>query len=144
MCTPRAPKGGKVLGIDIAGLADLTTDAGLRFNAEKADWERTCGVLFRAYAGAQSLPLVFAPLKAMWPVIAARAGENDGLVPVSSARWHDDYFVPPVIDADHLNLLGWWDIAELFHGVWPLELEGRIKGVYASIAEDLARRFPIS
>ena len=134
---------GRILGIDITGLADLTTEASREFNSEKRDWERDCGVRFRAYAGRQSFASVFSPLKVTWAIIHSREGENDGLVAVSSARWDDDYFVEPVLDADHLNLIGWWELADLVHGEGPFELEGRIKALYLRIADDLAGDFPI-
>lgn len=38
-----------------------------------------------------------------WGLVQARAGENDGVVPVSSARWGE---YRGVVDADHLDLVG--------------------------------------
>ena len=124
------------------GARDLTTQACKSFSEEAEGWERECGVHFRAYAGCQEFLHVFDPLKLTWPIIYDKEGDNDGLVSVKSARWKDEYFVEPVLDADHFNLCGWWDVSEILRGVWPLELEGKIKELYLNIANDLARRFP--
>jgi triacylglycerol lipase len=138
---PLAPQGG-VLGIDVSGLCDLTTTTCRAFNAEKRDWERTCGVLFQAYAGAQPFRGIFSPLKATWAIIHAKEGDNDGLVSVRSAMWNDEYFVPPVINADHLNIVGWWNPSDVWRGEAPLKLEARVKSLYLAIAQRLAQRFP--
>lgn len=130
-------------GLPIEGARDLTTQACATFN-EKADaWESDCGVRFRTYAGAQSLLHVFTPLKAAWAIIHPVEGDNDGLVSTQSAKWKDEYFVEPVLEADHLNLLGWWNVSELAHGVMPAKLESRIKAVYLAIANELAEEFPL-
>ncbi|MBI4717536.1 MAG: hypothetical protein HY763_07010 [Planctomycetes bacterium] len=131
------------LNLPIEGARDLTTEACAEFNRRAEDWERACGVRFRTYAGAQRLPEVFTPLKAAWLLIHAREGDNDGLVSVASARWRDEYFAAPPLDADHLNLLGWWEPSEISHGVRPGELEARIKALYLSIATELAAAFPM-
>lgn len=133
---------GSILGIDISGLRDLTTSACRNFNEEKVEWERRSGVLFRAYAGKQDLKNIFGPLRATWSIIRATEGENDGLVSVKSAKWNDDYFVPPVIEADHLNIIGWWDLAEGFSRS-QAKLEKQIIELYVSIAAELAERFPL-
>jgi triacylglycerol lipase len=130
------------LGLGFDGVIDLRTNAMAAFNAEVGDWERQSGVRFRAYAGKQQLINVFTPLKLPWLIINGREGENDGFVAVTSARWNDEYFVPPVLDADHLNEIGWWDISENWHGVTPEQLETRIKNVYLGMARELAEAFP--
>ena len=86
---------------------------------------------------------IFTPLKAAWAIIHSVDGDNDGLVSTRSAKWKDEYFVEPVLEADHLNLLGWWNVSELAHGVMPAELEARIKAVYLAIANELAEEFPL-
>jgi triacylglycerol lipase len=126
----------------IEGISDLKTEACARFNEQADAWESSCGVRFRAYAGAQPRRQIFWPLKISWRIIHDQEGDNDGLVSVQSARWKDAYFVPPVLEADHLNLLGWWDVDEFFGGESREELETRIKKVYLDIAEELAREFP--
>jgi len=141
------------LGIgSIDGFRDLTTTACAAFNDEAAGFEQSCGVAFRAYAGAQALPFVFEPLKLSWRIIQGREGPNDGLVPVSSARWRDDVAAPDVINADHLNEVGWWEPNDcglftfpprLSSGESPAKLEARVRGLYLGIARDLAARFPV-
>lgn len=145
--------GGALLRLGIGkGAPDLTTKACRAFNEQADDWERTCGVRFRAYAGAQPYRCTFTPLKPAWKIIdraersmkGSQERGNDGLVSVQSAKWNDDYFVPPILEADHLNMLGWWDFSELWAGVLPWRLEARIKQLYLDIAEELAREFPSS
>ena len=135
------PEDCEALGFGFDGVQDLTTTAAAAFNGEVGEWEKSNGVRFRAYAGSQKLLHIFSPLKFAWLVIKGQAGPNDGFVPVSSACWNDDYFVEPVLDADHLNLIGWWDLSEIWHGVDAPELEHRIKNVYLRIARDLADEF---
>ena len=132
----------KALGMAPEGLKDLTPGAMKQFNRKVGPFEQSCGVRFRAYAGQQSLSRVFTPLKLCWCVIHKAEGDNDGLVSVASARWSDEYFVPPVWNADHLNQVGWWDLSELRRGVGPNEFEMRIKNRYLEIARILAAEFP--
>lgn len=133
----------EALGLGFEGVLDLRTDAMAAFNAEVGEWEKDNGVRFRTYAGAQKVIQVFAPLKFSWLIINDREGDNDGFVSVRSARWKDEYFVSPVLDADHLNEIGWWDISETWQGVTPKQLEKRIKNVYLGIAGELALAFPV-
>ena len=100
----------EALGFGFDGIRDLTTTAVAAFNSEAGEWEKGSGVRFRAYAGSQSLLHIFSPLKFAWLVIKSAEGANDGFVSAESARWNDDYFVEPLLDADHLNLIGWWDM----------------------------------
>lgn len=139
------------LGITtLAGFEDLTTEACLEFDRRAESFERSCGVLFQTIAGVQEAWQVFAPLQFSWFVIHENEGENDGLVPLDSARWRDEYALRE-IDADHLNQVGWWDPNELGLRLFPSraerrrsrgELEARVRGMYVDIATDLARRFP--
>ncbi len=128
------------LGTHVAGFKNLTTEACEAFNEKAGEWERECGVQFRAYAGKQRYGRVFRLIRPFHLLIPT---DNDGLVPVSSAKWHDDYFVPPIIDADHLNLTGWSDLEELPNIIAFLTMETKIKQLYLSIAEVLAEAFPI-
>ncbi len=128
------------LGTDIAGLKSLTTEACKTFNEKAEAWENNCGVQFRAYAGAQKWAKIFQPFRLFWQKLG---GDNDGLVPVESAMWQDKYFVEPIIDADHLNLIGWTDLSELPDIISFLKMETKIKALYLTIAEGLAEAFPI-
>jgi triacylglycerol lipase len=144
------------LGITtIDGVRDLTTDACTTFNDRAERFELGCGVAFRAHAGAQALPLVFEPMKLPWHIIKFHEGDNDGLVPVSSARWRPEFAAPAVLDADHLNQVGWWEPNDLgltlgftrfpprLHLPESPEAVGRrIRGFYLEVAQDLAKRFP--
>jgi len=126
----------------IEGVVDLTTDACASFNEHAGKWEETCGVRFRAVVGRQPFRKTFVLLKPTWLILRSREGDNDGLVSVSSACWRDEWAVDPPIDADHLNLLGWWEPAELWGGVWPGVLAANIKKLYLDIAVELAAAFP--
>jgi triacylglycerol lipase len=76
-------------------------------------------------------------LKGPFRIIEEREGENDGLVSVTSAKWRDDYFKGTLDETDHLNELGWWDIAQLAEGETPEKLLNRIHRFYAEVADDL-------
>ena len=130
-----------VFGLALPAVQDLTTAATKAFNDQAGHWEKTAGLRFRAYAGSQSGANIFSLLKFSWMIIRDEEGDNDGFVSVKSARWNDEYFVEPVIDADHLNEIGWWDLSE---ESGPEELETRIKGLYLRIAQDLRKEFPVS
>jgi len=128
------------LGIDLKGFSDLTTTACHTFNDAARQFEATCGVRFRTYAGAQPLARTFLPLKGSYEHIKREEGDNDGLVPVPSAMWEQRYFVAPVLNADHLNQIGWWDTDERFlllFGESQTHLEQRIQQLYLQIARDL-------
>jgi triacylglycerol lipase len=129
-------------GMAFAGVRDLTTTAMAKFNDKTAGFEDDCGVQFHAYAGQQRALYIFTPLKFPSAVIEKKEGPNDGFVSVKSARWRKRYFVEPVLDADHLNQIGWWDISEVWHGVDPKQLEDRIKALYLGICDGLAAKFP--
>jgi len=133
-----------------AGVLDLTTWKCAEFNQKAAAFEKESDVSFQAFAGAQKKLYIMTLLKPFWQIIfdveEKRFGpglaRNDGLVSLHSARWGDEQFVPPVWDADHLNEVGWWEVAELWHFVTRGALEKRIKGNYLAIAKGLEERFP--
>jgi len=135
---------GEDLGMAFAGVRDLTTTATAKFNDKTESFEKGCGARFQTYAGAQKPFLIFGPLKFPSAIIRKQEGDNDGFVSVKSARWKKKYFVEPVLDADHLNEIGWWDISEIWHGIDPKQLEDRIKALYLSICDGLAEKFPTS
>lgn len=125
------------LGLNITGLHDLTTNSCEQFNKMVSEWEKTCGVKFRAYAGKQNFARIFPPLKLSYQIIFDKEGENDGLSSVKSARWNDEYSVEPPLDADHLNEVGWWEPSEIWSGDISGEIEKRIKKLYLDIANGL-------
>jgi triacylglycerol lipase len=146
-----------LLGIEgLDGFRDLTRDACAAFDQRARSFEESSGVQFRTYAGIQPLRTTFAPLKFSWLVIRERdgvrdGGANDGLVPLYSARWRASYF-RRVVDADHLNQIGWSDLDELNRPFFPLTsrddlgrsaVEERVRSLYLEIARKLAARFPL-
>ena len=105
-----------VLGNDseqaTACLASMTTEATTRFNAEVPDradvayysWSgRTCGVLEFGCQSDTGGEVVASYLAAPYDVTALVSGENDGLVPVSSAQWGEYLGEMP---ADHFDQVG--------------------------------------
>jgi triacylglycerol lipase len=130
------------LGLDVAAFRDLRTEPCAEFNARVQDFEANCGVLLQAIAGTKPLWFIFAPLGFSARIIQEREGENDGLVSLQSARWSDAHF-RRTIDADHLNLTGWWHASDLLRGESRQKLEGRIRRLYRELADDLAERFPL-
>lgn len=143
-----------LLRIDkLDGFRDLTTTSCRAFNERAADFEYGCGVRFRTVAGAQDKARVFTPLRDAWDVIQANEGDNDGLVSVTSATWRPEYRQHPVLDADHLNQLGWWHVTDLGldlvppfsppHGEQRAHLERRIQRFYVDLARELAAAFPV-
>ena len=131
----------KKLGLNLDALKDLRTDACRKFNEnpEVQEFETACesGIEFLTYAGRQSFLGVFDVLRIPFYIIEKKEGENDGLVPVVSAKWKDEYFQGIIDNADHLNELGWWDSAQFLIGESEDELLDRIHGIYAEIAEKL-------
>jgi len=87
--------------VDVRALHDLTTDALERFNREVPDARGVayCSVVARStLAGTNPL---------LWPshaFLTARAGANDGLVPLASQGWGK---VMREIEADHWAQIGW-------------------------------------
>ncbi len=130
------------LGFDVAAFRDLRTGPCAQFNDRTEQFEAGCGVLFQAFAGTKPIWAMPASLKFPAHVVQRREGENDGLVSLRSARWCDTHFRRR-IDADHLNLTGWWHALDLLHGERRAKFESRIQGFYQEIAVELARRFPL-
>lgn len=122
------------LGLDIAGFRDLTTASCARFNDEAEDYERSNGVLYRTYAGVRSDGGMSKPLRFSHRIVELAEGPNDGLVSLASARWRDDVFVK-VIEADHLNEIGWWDVTDrAIQGDLP-RFERRMLDFYLEVAD---------
>ncbi len=157
--------------IDLDGFLNLTSADCAEFNARAEAAEADNEVFYQTYAcWEEERDRVFTPLQLSWEVIRGREeGHNDGLVSVTSQRWTDrlrgarekevvrhDF---PVF-GDHLNEVGWWEAHQL-SGKFRLrtllnpvdaikgllddrrEYEDQIRGTYLSMAEDLARRFPV-
>lgn len=131
-------------GMNIDGFWDLTQKRTRLFNEKAAEYEsriydRKKGkIKFFTYAGRQDMFSIFTPLKASYHIIYINEGENDGLVSVRSAKWKKEYFVEPPIDADHLNELGWRDMADRVHRPeTENEFKERIKKFYFHIISRL-------
>jgi hypothetical protein len=58
-------------------------------------------------------------------------------VSLRSAKWRDEFFVKQ-IDADHLNLIGWWHPWGASKDFTRKAFEQRIQKFYLEIAEGLA------
>jgi len=124
------------LGLDVQGFRDLTRESCRIFNEAAEESERSSGVRFRTYAGAQSEDKVALWLRIPWRIIHREEGANDGLVSVESARWRDEYFVR-TIDADHRNEIGWWDLRDAGNEHTLAAFRQRIQDLYLEIAADL-------
>lgn len=131
----------KRIGLDVSAFEDLRTDSCRAFNEqpEVVEFEKKCQskVIFQTYAGKQDFWGVFNLLKGPFRMIEEKEGENDGLVSVQSAKWREAYFVGIIEKTDHLNELGWWDIAQLVEGESSEQLLQRIHEFYARVAENL-------
>ncbi len=129
------------LGLDLKALEDLRTDRCKAFNQSPAvtAFEEEAGekILFQSYAGKQKFWGVLAALKLPFYIIEKSEGENDGLVSVRSAMWHDRYFKGVIPETDHLNELGWWEPAQLYAGESDSQLLKRIHDFYLQIAKGL-------
>jgi len=143
-----------VLNMD--GFDDLRTGPCEEFNRRAEHQEATNDVVYKTFASAEDLHLVFAPLVPSWIFLREQQGKNDGLVPVTSQSWtrelvandgsrkavvQNDFPLP----ADHLNQVGWWDPAEaanpkkLFQNLFKQkkDYESQIRAVYLQIAQGL-------
>jgi triacylglycerol lipase len=91
------------LGVDVGGFFDLTTEKMARFNHEVPDVE---GIFYGSFVARApgSVTAMNPLLLPTWKLIHARAGDNDGLVPLESQRWGE---VLGTIDADHWAQIGW-------------------------------------
>lgn len=100
---PAAKKLLESMGLDVSGFFDLTT---MRMRAFNEDVQDVRGIYYGSWvASARGGLLVMNPLLVpTWKLIQERAGENDGLVPVTSQQWGE---VCGTIDADHWAQIGW-------------------------------------
>ena len=145
--------------LDLEGLEDLTTKACRAFNELAQDSEADNDVVYQTYSSYEDRQTVFSPLKPSWDIIHNSTGGdpnspdrlNDGLVAVSSQQWQPSLRSSksgrhkPItqkafpFQADHLNEVGWWDLAELGNGNWNFaRYERGVRDVYLEIANGVA------
>lgn len=101
-------------GFDAHGLLELTTERMLRFNADVPDQE---GVFYGHWLAKASFRTLNPMLLPTWQVLRMKAGDNDGLVPVSSQAWG---VACGSIVADHWAQVGWalgFDAPEFYESV---------------------------
>lgn len=118
----------KVFRIDTAGFKDLMTESCRKFNEEITDAK---SVRYISYAGKQKWYKINFILQIPYWYIRYRAGVNDGLVRLESAKWGE---FKGVIDADHLNQIGW----KVFPCEWPERFNA--KKFYEAIARDISQQ----
>lgn len=142
--------------INLDGFDDLRTRECDEFNRRAEHEEATNDVVYRTFASAEDLPLVFAPLVPSWILIRDNEGRNDGLVSVTSQLWKRELIArdgtrKPItqnafpMGADHLNQVGWWDpqeaanVKKLFQSIHKKkeDYESQIRDVYLQIAQSL-------
>jgi triacylglycerol lipase len=142
--------------IDLRGFEDLTVSSCEKFNARAEDVEAENDVLYQTYSGHESPARTFIPLIPSSLFISQAAGDNDGLVPVTSQRWTSELISSGgvlkqvvqksfPIPVDHLNEVGWWDPNEII-GIsffkdavkQASNFERTIQNVYADIAQGLS------
>ena len=95
-------------------------------------------------------------MQGTYQFIFEQAGENDGLVPVSSQLWTNELVAadgtvkqiaqrPFPVPVDHFNELGWWDLQELSGSRWwrlnlrkeKRAFETAVKEAYLHIAQEV-------
>ncbi len=130
----------RAFGLDLQGFKDLTRETCRRFNETTRDFEENSGIIYQTFAGVQPLNRIFWPLRFSYCTIRKEEGENDGLVSLKSAMWREEYFVE-ILDADHLNQIGWWDRGEATTGMDRVAFETHIREIYLKIARGLRDLF---
>lgn len=124
-------------GLDVTGLYDLTTAASAKRNEALAPFEANNGVIYRTWGGQATFWAAFGPLKPKYLLLKHVYGEplNDGLVPLRSARWKQEYF-QGVLPWDHLNQLGRWTPSRMAVGKYsPRGFERSVREFYVRIAQ---------
>lgn len=135
----RLLEGLRALGIDLRGIVDLTTEQCEARNARMDALERNNGVSYQTYAGVTSFLPTFPPLKAGFLIMKLRFDqpENDGLVPLPSAKWQDQAF-RGTVPWDHLNQIGWWTPERMLAGDYVASrFEETVRQFYVKIAHGL-------
>lgn len=125
-----------ILSLDLTGFRDLSREECMRRNSVLADFEKDNGVRYRTVAGIQPRVRIFRLFRFSYGIIWREEGENDGLVSLPSAKWKDEFFLG-IMDADHLNQIGWWEGSEGKAGFRREEFERGIRDYYHSIAMGL-------
>ncbi len=152
----------KVIGrlkrlIDLEGIRSCTTRACREFNERARNIEAKNSIFYQTWSSQQTREKTFLPFQITWKIIAGHEGDNDGLVPVSSQKWHgslhaDDgtFKVIPQhafpFPADHMDQIGWWHLNEIHKaGWWNMKALRRknkhelmIKRIYLQIARSVA------
>jgi triacylglycerol lipase len=129
-------KAARPLGLDISGFRSLSRERCAAFNRALADFEEHNGVRYRTVAGVQPFHRLFRFFRLPYRIIQREEGENDGLVSLHSALWKEKYLLE-IMDADHINQIGWWDPSESRTGVSREDFERGIREVYLRIAAGL-------
>ncbi len=125
-----------IFGLNLRGYLDLTQKACSAFNLELKDFEENNGVLYQTIAGIQPIDRIFFFMRPSFKIIRNKEGENDGLVSLKSAMWKENYLLKK-IDADHFNMIGWWNKSEAESGISKKMFEEQIKALYLEIARGL-------
>lgn len=126
-------------GIDLRGVLDLATSECAARNARMETSERSDGVVYQTYAGATSFWPTFFPLKLGYLALrfVFNEAQNDGLVPLSSAKWREEYF-RGAVPWDHLNQLGWWTLDRILAGdAVASHFERKVREFYGTVAQEL-------
>ena len=121
------------LGLDLSGFTSLSRDRCAGFNKVVDDFEEHNGVRYRTVAGVQPFHRMFRFFRFPYIIIRHEEGENDGMVSLRSALWKEKYLLE-IMDADHINQIGWWDRSEAQTGVPREKYERGIRQVYLNIA----------
>lgn len=132
----------KLIGLDLNAMKDLRTDSCRAFNEnpDVVEFEKQLSqtATLQTYAGHQDWYSTFWPLKFSHHIITDAEGINDGLVSVKSARWRATDSHHELAKTDHLNELGWWDVAQAFAGEFSSQLLSRIHDLYLEIAQNVS------
>lgn len=129
----------ELTGKDLRGFRDMTMEACSDRNSRLAPLEARCRVHYRTWAGVCDFWPMFSPLKVGYLLLRFRFGEkeNDGLVPLASATWRDEFFQGQV-PWDHFNEVGWWTPDRLLGGDnVALNFEKTVRQFYLRLAEGL-------
>ncbi len=105
--TPMARLLKNLFNLDVQSLRDMTTERCKRFNE---DIQNVDGIRYFAYSGSKEKAKTSPLLWPLYDLLKREEGDNDGLVSVRSAKWHEDQDGIKYMgnfNADHLNFIGW-------------------------------------